>query len=77
MIDDCLQKKLLAIDSETGRLQVNLDFRIETLIREADCLSKMNVSLPPVTLTLLAKRDYFTLVSDSLQVRKFEILILN
>lgn len=47
---------------------MNLDFRIKTLIREADCLMKMNIPIPPVTLTLLSKKEYFTLVSDSLQV---------
>lgn len=68
MIDDSLRRRLLAIDNETGKLKVNLDFRIKTLIREADCLMKMNIPIPPVTLTLLSKRDYFTLVGDSLQV---------
>lgn len=70
VINDCLKKKLLIIDEETNKLQVNLDFRIKTLIREADCLVKMDIPVPPVTLTLLSKRDYFTLVSDSLQVVK-------
>lgn len=68
VLDECLHKYLLAIDKDSGKLKVNLDFRIKLLIREADCLIKMNVPIPHVTLTLLAKRDYFTLVSDSLQV---------
>lgn len=68
VLDDCLNKYLLAIDEDDGKLKVNLDFRIKLLIREADCLIKMGVPVPNVTLTLLSKRDYFTLVSDSLQV---------
>lgn len=73
VLDECLHKNLLAIDNDNRRLKVNMDFRVKLLIREADCLIKMNIPIPHVTLTLLAKRDYFTLVSDSLQVRKLRI----
>nr|CAD7405488.1 unnamed protein product [Timema poppensis] len=67
LVDECLSRKLLLICEESGRLKVNLDDRIRLLIREADCLAKMGLPIPVVTRTLLAKRDYFTVVSDSLQ----------
>lgn len=70
VVDDCLNKKLLAICPNTGKLVVNLDHRLELLIREAECLTKMNVPVPVVTMTLLCKHDYFTHVKDSLQVGK-------
>nr|CAD7258976.1 unnamed protein product [Timema shepardi]CAD7569562.1 unnamed protein product [Timema californicum] len=68
LVDECLSRKLLLICEESGRLKVNLDDRIRLLIREADCLAKMGLPIPVVTRTLLAKRDYFTAVNDSLQI---------
>ncbi|KAH9638219.1 hypothetical protein HF086_017311 [Spodoptera exigua] len=37
------------------------------MIRESDCLVKMGVDLPIVCHSLYAKKNYFTLVNDSLQ----------
>ncbi|KAI8431136.1 hypothetical protein MSG28_001183, partial [Choristoneura fumiferana] len=44
-VDDCLNNTLLKID-DTGRISVNLDHTIKLLIRESDCLVKMDVELP-------------------------------
>lgn len=67
-VDDSLNKYLLAIDDKTGKLKVNMDHTINLLIRESDCLVKLDINLPVVCQALYAKRDYFTLVNDSLQV---------
>lgn len=61
---------LLTICKETGKLKVNSQQTIFLLIREADCLAKLSLSIPMVALTLLSKRDHFTLLQDSLQVSK-------
>jgi len=49
-------------------VKVNLENRVVLLFREADCLAKINLEIPIVALTILAKKDYFTLVTDSLQL---------
>lgn len=56
------------IDKETNKVQVNLESRITLLLREADCLAKLKLDIPIVALTILVKRDYFTVVHDSLQL---------
>ncbi|XP_018911445.2 dynein axonemal heavy chain 5 [Bemisia tabaci] len=74
VVDECLNKSLLDISDDSGQLVVNLDKRITLLIREADCFYKMGLPVPVVTHTLYAKRDYFTLVTDSLQFLLNQIL---
>jgi hypothetical protein len=69
-VDDCLNNTLLRID-EAGRVTVNLDTTVRLLIRESDCLVKMDVELPIVCHSLYAKKHYFTLVNDSLEVSLF------
>lgn len=61
-------RSLLATDQKTGKIKVNLESRIVLLFREADCLAKLNFNIPIVALAILAKRDYFTMVSNSLQL---------
>ncbi|KAK1128262.1 hypothetical protein K0M31_002732 [Melipona bicolor] len=68
VIEDCLKRPLLTVDEKTGKIKVNLGGRIILLLREADCLAKLNLEIPIVALTILAKKDYFTLVTDSLQL---------
>lgn len=68
MVDEGLKQTLLCLCPTTGKLRVNLDSRLTLLIREADCMAKMNVPVPVVARTLLSKRNYFTIVNDSLQV---------
>ncbi|XP_063235253.1 dynein axonemal heavy chain 5 [Bacillus rossius redtenbacheri] len=67
-VDESLSKRLLTFCEDSGRLKVDFDERIRLLIREADCLGKMGVELPVITRTLLAKRHYFTTVTDTLQL---------
>lgn len=66
-VDDSLNNTLLRIDGN-GRIVVNLDHTVRLLIRESDCLVKMDIPLPIVCHSLYAKKNYFTLVNDSLQV---------
>lgn len=61
-------RPLLMVDEKTGKIKVNLEGRVTLLLREADCLAKLNLEIPIVALTILAKKDYFTLVTDSLQL---------
>ncbi|CAH4038579.1 unnamed protein product [Pieris brassicae] len=65
-VDDSLNNTLLKID-DTGQIGVNLDHTIKLLIRESDCLVKMGIDLPIVCHSLYSKKNYFTLVNDSLQ----------
>lgn len=76
-VDESLNNTLLRIDGN-GRIVVNLDHTVRLLIRESDCLVKMDVPLPIVCHSLYAKKNYFTLVNDSLQVSlqfQYEVLI--
>ncbi|KAG5322537.1 DYH5 protein, partial [Pseudoatta argentina] len=68
VIEDCLKRSLLVVDEKSAKVKVNLENRVVLLFREADCLAKMNLEIPIVALTILAKKDYFTLVTDSLQL---------
>ncbi|XP_011504753.1 PREDICTED: dynein heavy chain 5, axonemal [Ceratosolen solmsi marchali] len=67
IIEDCLKQNLLTVDELTGKLKVNLESRIVLLLREADCLAKLKLEIPIVAKSILAKRDHFTIVKDSLQ----------
>lgn len=71
MVEDCLQQTLLKMDSETGNLTVNLDHRISLLIRETECMAKMDLPIPHVTMAIFSKREYFIRIKDSLQVESF------
>ncbi|KAF5296158.1 hypothetical protein FQA39_LY12612 [Lamprigera yunnana] len=66
-VDNCLKRPLIGICQEQQAFKVNLHNSIPLLIREADILSKMDLPLPIVALTLYTKQDHFTLVKDSLQ----------
>lgn len=59
---------MLIADEKTGKIKVNLEGRISLLLREADCLAKLNLEIPIVALTILARKDYFTLITNSLQL---------
>lgn len=65
--DACLIQPVLALQNE--KLVVNLHPTIPLLIREATCLSKMNIELPIVAATLLCKQNHFNTIQDSLNVR--------
>lgn len=56
------------VDDKTGKVRVNIEGRVVLLLREADCLAKLNLEIPIVALTILAKKDHFTLITDSLHL---------
>lgn len=58
----------MVVDEKSAKVKVNLENRVVLLFREADCLAKINLEIPIVALTILMKRDYFTLITDSLQL---------
>jgi dynein heavy chain len=60
-------RNLLTIDELTGKLKINLESRIVLLLREADCLAKLKLDIPIVAKAILAKREHFTIVKNSLQ----------
>lgn len=69
-VDHCLLRNLMAVCPEQQKLKVNLHQSIPLLIREADLMIKMDLPVPVVALTLYSKQERFSLVQDSLQVRK-------
>lgn len=56
------------IDDKTGKIKVNLEGRVILLLREADCLAKLNLDIPIIALAILTKKDHFTLITDSLHL---------
>lgn len=70
--DACLIQPVLAL--QTDRLFVNLHPTIPLLIREAQCLAKLDIELPIVAATLLCKQSHFHAIQDSLNVGKFNWL---
>ncbi|XP_055377517.1 dynein axonemal heavy chain 5 [Condylostylus longicornis] len=62
--DGCLLQPVLILQGD--KLFVNLHPTIPLLIREAKCLSKLNIELPIVAATLMCRQDYFTTIQDSL-----------
>lgn len=57
---------ILALQGD--RLYVNLHPTIPLLIREARCLIGLEVQVPIVAATLLAKKAHFDVIKDSLNV---------
>lgn len=72
-MDKCLTKMLLTICKESGSLKVNLPFTIPLLIREAECLLKLELPVPMIALTLFSKQDHFFTLKDSLQVKNVSL----
>uniref|UniRef100_A0A3P8Q8G2 Dynein axonemal heavy chain 5 n=1 Tax=Astatotilapia calliptera TaxID=8154 RepID=A0A3P8Q8G2_ASTCA len=63
-----LQASLLVRSPETGELFVNFDPEILTQIREVNCMTKMNLAIPPFALLLLQKQDVFKKHYNRIQV---------
>ncbi|BES98150.1 dynein heavy chain [Nesidiocoris tenuis] len=64
--ENCLRKKLLVFNEKEGTLEINFDYRLRLLIREAECMAKMDLPVPVLNMTLLNKKDHFIKIEDSL-----------
>ncbi len=63
-----LQASLLVRSPETGELFVNFDPEILTQIREANCMTKMNLEIPAFASLLRQKQDTLKKNRNKLQV---------
>uniref|UniRef100_G3NTE1 Dynein, axonemal, heavy chain 5 n=1 Tax=Gasterosteus aculeatus aculeatus TaxID=481459 RepID=G3NTE1_GASAC len=63
-----LQASLLVRSPETGKLFVNFDPEILTQIREANCMTRMNLEIPPFGALLRQKQDTLKKNYNKLQV---------
>lgn len=66
MADACLRLPILGLQGD--RLFVNLHPTIPLLIREAKCLTGLDVSVPIVAATLMGKQAHFDMIKDSMNV---------
>lgn len=63
-----LKVSLLVKAPETGELFVNFDPEILTLIRETECMARLELEIPPFARTLQQKRDAYKETFNKLQV---------
>uniref|UniRef100_A0A8D2ZSB6 Dynein, axonemal, heavy chain 5 n=1 Tax=Scophthalmus maximus TaxID=52904 RepID=A0A8D2ZSB6_SCOMX len=63
-----LQASLLVRSPETGELFVNFDPEIRTQIRETNCMTRMNLEIPPFAALLQQKQDTLKKNNNKLQV---------
>ncbi|XP_074540218.1 dynein axonemal heavy chain 5 [Halichoeres trimaculatus] len=63
-----LQASLLVRSQETGELFVNFDPEILTQIRETNCMTRMNLEIPPFAALLQQKQDTFKKNNDRLKL---------
>lgn len=53
-------------------VNVNFDSRLSLLILESSCMLKMELQVPIITKALFFRKDHFTLMCDTLQVKRKE-----
>ncbi|KAL8182704.1 UNVERIFIED_CONTAM: hypothetical protein K2H54_062241 [Gekko kuhli] len=63
-----LKVSLLVKAPETGEIFVNFDPEILTLIRETECMSRMELEIPPFAAALQQKRDTYKETFNKLQM---------
>ncbi|XP_047189213.1 dynein axonemal heavy chain 5 isoform X3 [Scophthalmus maximus] len=63
-----LQASLLVRSPETGELFVNFDPEIRTQIRETNCMTRMNLEIPPFAALLQQKQDTLKKNNNKLQL---------
>ena len=64
-----LQSTLLVRHPECDELFVNLDTQILTMIREADCMTRMGLDVPLLARTLQSRQGEYKVICSKLQVR--------
>ena len=63
-----LQVSLLVRSTDTGMLYVNFDEQLRTQIREANCMTRMNLDIPPFAALLQQKQGTIKKNYDKLEV---------
>lgn len=63
-----LQASLLVRSAKTGELFVNFDPEILTQIREVNCMTRMNLEIPPFGIQLQQKQNSLKKNNQKLQV---------
>ena len=64
-----LQASLLVRHPDTGDLHVNCDPQLNQLIRETECMMKMNLPIPETARLLYLRRNAIKSLADELKVR--------
>jgi len=60
---------LLKFNNASNLVYVNFDSRLSLLILESSCMLKMELQVPVITKALFFRKDHFTLVCGTLQVK--------
>lgn len=63
-----LQASLLVRDPETGQLLVNFDPQLVKLMRETECMMKINLEIPESAKLLFMNRSTLKNIADDLKV---------
>ena len=64
-----LQASLLVRHPDTGELYVNCDPQLIQLIRETECMMKMNLPIPETARLLYLRRNVIKSLADELKVK--------
>lgn len=72
-----LQASLLVRSAKTGELFVNFDPEILTQIREVNCMTRMNLEIPPFGIQLQQKQNSLKKSNQKLQVSVEHVFFLS